>query len=146
MTEISNRLLTVARAVTPGRRVADIGTDHGYVPIWLAERDIIPSAIAMDVNRGPLERAYAHIRESGLQDRIETRLSDGLAALGQDEAVTLVIAWCSRWPMPTSILTVWSRAYTRIFPTGHTEWTRITWILKRKTLCWQPTRSSIRDL
>ncbi len=89
---ISKRLRTVAHAVTPGRRVADIGTDHGYVPIYLVERGLCPKAIAMDVNPGPLERASAHIQEKGLEDRISTRLSDGLEKLDHDEADTFILS------------------------------------------------------
>ncbi len=89
---LSNRLLAVASAVTPGNRVADIGTDHGYVPIYLVQKERIPSAIAMDVNKGPLERAARHIREQGLESRISTRLSDGLTQLGSHEADTVILA------------------------------------------------------
>ena len=46
-----------ASFVTPGNRLADVGTDHGYIPIVLVQEKIIPSALAMDVNPGPLERA-----------------------------------------------------------------------------------------
>ena len=55
--ELSIRLKTVAEAVTPGNRVADIGTDHGYVPIYLVKNNLSPGGIAMDVNKGPLEKA-----------------------------------------------------------------------------------------
>lgn len=89
---LSKRLLTVARAVTPGKRVADIGTDHGYVPIYLVETGLCPLAIAMDVNPGPLERASAHIREKGLEDRISSRLSDGLERLDHDEADAFILS------------------------------------------------------
>ena len=89
---LSKRLLAVALAVTPGNRVADIGTDHGYVPIYLVENGRIPSAIAMDVNRGPLERAVRHIREQGLESRISTRLSDGMTELKSHEADTVILA------------------------------------------------------
>ena len=89
---LSKRLLAVASAVTPGNRVADIGTDHGYVPIYLVENERIPSAIAMDVNRGPLERAVCHIREQGLESRISTRLSDGMTELKSHEADTVILA------------------------------------------------------
>ena len=89
---LSKRLLAVASAVTPGNRVADIGTDHGYVPIYLVENGSIPSAIAMDVNRGPLERAVRHIREQGLESRISTRLSDGMTELKSHEADTVILA------------------------------------------------------
>ena len=89
---LSDRLDMSAGMVTPGYRLADVGTDHGFVPIWLIRNGIIPSAIAMDINRGPLERAAEHIREAGLEQFIETRLSDGLAALKTDEADSVVIA------------------------------------------------------
>ncbi|MCD7716274.1 MAG: class I SAM-dependent methyltransferase [Lachnospiraceae bacterium] len=90
--KLSKRLLAVAGMVTPGSVLADIGTDHAYIPIYLVENRIIPHAVAMDVNRGPLARAGEHIREHGLEDAIETRLSDGLAGLHAGEAQSLVIA------------------------------------------------------
>ena len=55
--QLSKRLQAVANLVTPGKRLADIGTDHGYVPIWLYEQGRIPSALAMDLREGPLQRA-----------------------------------------------------------------------------------------
>ena len=57
MLKISERLIEVASLVPKGCRLADVGTDHGYVPIWLLQNQYITSAIAMDVNRGPLKRA-----------------------------------------------------------------------------------------
>ena len=90
--KLSPRLLAVTSFVKKGSRVADIGTDHGYVPIWLIEEGIAESALAMDVRKGPLERAESHIRLYGLEDRIQTRLSDGLKELRAGEADTVVIA------------------------------------------------------
>ena len=90
--QLSQRLSSVASMVTAGNCLADVGTDHGYVPIYLYERNVIPRAIAMDVNIGPLERATLHIAESGMKEAIETRLSDGLAALKPGEADSVVIA------------------------------------------------------
>lgn len=90
--QLSQRLSSVASMVTAGNCLADVGTDHGYVPIYLYERNVIPRAIAMDVNKGPLERAELHIAESGMKNVIETRLSDGLAALKAGEADSIVIA------------------------------------------------------
>ncbi len=78
--------------VTSGLCLADIGTDHGYIPIELVRSGRVPRAIAMDVNRGPLLRAREHIARYGLEDRIETRLSDGLSALAPGEAESIVIA------------------------------------------------------
>lgn len=89
---LSKRLNAVAGMVSEGMRLADIGTDHAFVPIYLVESGRIPCAIAMDVNRGPLERAIEHIKAHGLSDQIAARLSDGLDQLGRDEADTVLIA------------------------------------------------------
>ena len=90
--QLSQRLSSVASMVTAGNCLADVGTDHGYVPIYLYERQMIPRAIAMDINKGPLERARLHIAEYGYQNAIETRLSDGMAALKPGEVDSVVIA------------------------------------------------------
>ena len=90
--QISKRLETVAGMVTSGRTVADIGTDHAYIPIYLIQENRAECAVAMDVNRGPLQRAKEHILQYGLEDRIDTRLSDGLAALSAGEADSVIIA------------------------------------------------------
>lgn len=90
--ELSKRLQKVADFVTPGNRAADVGCDHGYVPIWLIENGIVPSAIAADVRPGPLGRAQAHIQEHGLEKKIETRLSDGLEKIRPGEVQTLIFS------------------------------------------------------
>lgn len=90
--DLSRRLYTVASAVTPGCRLADVGTDHGYVPIFLMERGLCEHAIAMDINKGPLERAVEHIEKEGLSDKIETRLSDGMMKLQAGEVDSVIIA------------------------------------------------------
>lgn len=90
--KLSTRLQHVANTITPGFRVADIGTDHGYVPIYLMENHLATHVIAMDINHGPLTRAEAHIKETHLQTCIETRLSNGFSALHENEADIAVIA------------------------------------------------------
>ena len=90
--QISKRLETVASFVEKGSVIADVGCDHGYIPIYLYQKGMIPKAIAMDVNKGPLERAKIHIREYGLGEYITTRLSDGVCALKPNEADAVVIA------------------------------------------------------
>lgn len=92
MIELSKRLQAVADMVSPGMRLADIGTDHGYIPIWLVTSGKIPSAVAMDVNEGPLMRAKEHIKEYGLEEKIAVRLSDGLKNLKKEEADTVIAA------------------------------------------------------
>ena len=92
MVKLSNRLLAVASFVTDGNVLADVGTDHGYIPVYLLQTKRIPKAIAMDINAGPLDRAKEHIAMFGLNDYIETRLSDGVAALTPGEVDTVLIA------------------------------------------------------
>ncbi len=90
--EISNRLKLIASMVTEGHRLADVGTDHGYVPIYLVRNGAVDKALAMDINKGPLEKASEHIGFYGLEDKITTRLSDGLKAYNKGEADTILIA------------------------------------------------------
>lgn len=90
--ELSLRLQAVADMVTEGRRVADIGCDHGYVSIYLCKEKRCPKVIAMDVKKGPLERARVNIDRYGLSDYIEIRLSDGTSALQKGEVDTLLLS------------------------------------------------------
>ncbi|MGN1267371.1 MAG: tRNA (adenine(22)-N(1))-methyltransferase [Dorea sp.] len=90
--ELSKRLYAVASLVTEGASVADIGTDHGYVPIYLVKNNIASRVIAMDINKGPLERARMHIIGHGLKGKIETRLSDGLKNIVPGEVDTMIAA------------------------------------------------------
>ena len=89
--ELSSRLKTIASFVSEGMCVADIGTDRGYIPIYLTSEGMTDKAYAMDVNRGPLERAGENIRKEGLDGRIECILSDGMEKLPID-ADSVVIA------------------------------------------------------
>lgn len=89
---LSKRLELLLSFVEPGGRVADVGTDHGFIPVELVRRAIAYKAIAMDVRPGPLLRAREHIRQAGLWERIETRLGDGVERLSSGEADTVVIA------------------------------------------------------
>lgn len=89
---LSKRLKNVADMVTKGYIVADIGTDHGYVPIYLIKNGIVPKAYAMDINEGPLKIADKNIRLEGLQDKITTVLSDGMNEMTSEMAESVVIA------------------------------------------------------
>ncbi len=89
---LSERMKAVADMVTKGNRVCDVGCDHGYVSIYLVQKQISPGVIAMDVNEGPLLRAGEHVADAGLLEYITLRLSDGLAAYGLGEADTLICA------------------------------------------------------
>ena len=92
MMELSKRLQAVADLVTADYKLADIGTDHAYIPICLIQQKKIAEAVALDVNEGPLQRAEEHIRENGLEAEIETRLSNGFQALQPGEVQSAVIA------------------------------------------------------
>ena len=89
---LSARMEALAKLVTPGICLCDVGCDHGFVSIALVQRGICPKVFAMDVRPGPLERAREHIREHGLEEYIETRLSDGLSALRTGEAQGMLCA------------------------------------------------------
>ena len=88
---LSDRLKAAADMVTPGNRLADIGTDHAYLPIWLVREGRCPTAIAADLRQGPLLAAHAHVCEAGLGGRIYLRLSDGLKEIAPGEADTITI-------------------------------------------------------
>lgn len=90
--ELSNRLKEIAGMVTKGNVVCDVGTDHAYLAIYLAENRISPHVIAMDVAKGPLSKAEHNISSHGLCDVVETRLSDGVDKLREGEAQTVIMA------------------------------------------------------
>lgn len=90
--ELSKRLQAIADMVTPGLTVADVGCDHGFVSIYLYEKQIAKKVIAMDLRPGPLARAKEHIEAFGYSGYIETRLSDGVTALEVGEAEAVICA------------------------------------------------------
>ena len=90
--DLSKRLNAATAFVSEGSRVVDVGTDHGFVPIYLIGTKKAEHVIAMDINEGPLEKARLHVEECGFHDRIELRLSDGLKELGAGEADTMICA------------------------------------------------------
>ena len=89
---LSKRLQAVADMVTPGYVVADIGTDHGYIPIYLTKNKIAPKAYAMDINKGPLDRATENIHMEELQDKIKAIQSNGMEKLEPGMVQSVVIA------------------------------------------------------
>lgn len=90
--KLNERLAAVAAFITKGVRVADIGTDHGYLPIWLVGNGICKNPIATDLREGPLGQAKAFATEYGVYDEISFRLGDGLGSISPGEIDTLVIA------------------------------------------------------
>lgn len=91
MRTLSNRLGTIAGLVPKGSRIADIGTDHGYLPIYLSQNGISDYILACDINAKPLESAKRNIEAADIKN-VYLRLSDGLEAISPDEIDTVVIA------------------------------------------------------
>ena len=90
---LSLRLNTVIDTVVKCGTIADIGCDHGYVGMSLVREGIASSAICCDINKGPLTAAEDNIKAAGLEDRIETRLSNGLHNIKpEDKIESIVIA------------------------------------------------------
>ena len=92
MIQLSQRLRAVAGLVQGQGVLADIGTDHGYIPIYLIQTGQVQRAIASDIGKGPLMRAQEHIHRCGLAEYIETRLTSGAIGYQPKEAQTFVIA------------------------------------------------------
>ncbi len=89
---LTPRLKTVADAVPACKTVCDIGTDHAYVPIYLVKSGIADRCIAADIKKGPLSAARSNIARFGVEDKVETRLSDGFAAFSPGEVDVAIIA------------------------------------------------------
>jgi len=89
--ELSSRLQLLADWVPEGTRLADVGTDHAYLPVWLDIHHRVTNAIASDLRKGPLERAKETGRTYGAQN-IDYRLCNGLASIKPEEVDTIVIA------------------------------------------------------
>lgn len=90
--KLTKRLEKIASFVQQGSIIADLGTDHGYIPIYLALNNIISKAYAVDIGEGPLERAKKNIEENNVKDKVEAVLSDGLEKITDKHIDTLIIA------------------------------------------------------
>lgn len=90
--DLSPRLAAIAALVPPGAKVADVGTDHAYLPVWLLLSGRIQSAVASDVNEGPLQRGRETARTYGVAEKIAFRRCDGLSGIAPQETDTVIIA------------------------------------------------------
>lgn len=110
------RLKTLAKMVDHNSRVADIGTDHAYLPIELVKNGRVKFAIASDIGQGPLLNAKKDIEEAGLQDSIETRLGNGLETISKkDEIDTVIVAGMGGKLMTEILNSAWLKGFH--FPT-----------------------------
>ena len=89
---LTPRLQAIAGQVPQGARLADIGTDHAHLPIWLLEQGRIGFAIASDIRTGPLERAAENTARHGLSAQVSLRLGAGLAQVQPGECDVISIA------------------------------------------------------
>ncbi|MDB8791864.1 class I SAM-dependent methyltransferase [Romboutsia sp. 1001216sp1] len=90
--KLTDRLLKIASLVTKGKKIADIGTDHGYIPVHLLNEGNIDFAILADVNKGPLENARKEVRHNNLIDKVDLRLGSGIEVLKKGEVDEVIIA------------------------------------------------------
>ncbi|MDD3305759.1 MAG: class I SAM-dependent methyltransferase [Acetobacterium sp.] len=90
--KLSPRLEVIANCVAGAESMADIGTDHGYLPVYLVENEMVTRAIASDTNQQPLKKAEKIISEQQLEKQIETRLGSGLSVLKPGEVDAVVMA------------------------------------------------------
>ena len=116
MTPLSARLATVVQLVRPCAVLADVGTDHGLVPVAAVEQGIAVRAIAADLRAAPLAGARRHIERSGMTDRVAVVQGDGLLALAEhsvDAAVmagmsgSLMVRLCDAAPQVLGALQQW---------------------------------------
>lgn len=89
---LSRRLDAVEGFISPCTCVADIGTDHAYLPIKLIEDKVCKKVIATDINSGPIEKAKVNIRQNAMQESIITRIGGGLSVLKSGEADAIIIS------------------------------------------------------
>lgn len=87
---LSRRLRRVAQYIQKGDRLADIGSDHAYLPTVLVQEGIVSFAVAGEVAKGPFERAQKEVENLRLQHKIDVRLGDGLNVIHPEDAITTV--------------------------------------------------------
>lgn len=112
MSELDPRLSAVSKMVIAGQLLADIGTDHALLPIYLVENNIVPGAIASDLADDPCRRAIEAVRRSGCPERIQIRKGSGLEVLEPGEVATIVIAGMGGDTITQILSADWQRAST----------------------------------
>ena len=89
---LSKRLLEIISFVGKNSRVADIGTDHGYIPVYLIQNNISQKVIATDISLASLNKTVTYVNSLHLNDKIDTRFGDGLDVIEPNEVDTVIIA------------------------------------------------------
>ena len=92
MINLDNRLMQCAEFVSGKGIAVDVGTDHAYLAVYLISSGICKHVVACDLREGPLQSAKKHIQSEGLEDKIQTILSDGLDNISPDDVTDIIIA------------------------------------------------------
>lgn len=92
MVKLSRRLSAIAARVPQGSVLADIGTDHALLPVYLVQHHVIARAVAGELNEGPYEAARQQVLSAGLAQQIDVRRGNGLSVIGPGEVDTVTIA------------------------------------------------------
>lgn len=103
--DLGVRLQKIADMILPCDILADVGCDHGYLSVYLVKKEKCKHVIAMDIHKGPLQKARDNIEKFGCRDYIETRLSDGLQKALQEEADACV---CAGMGGPLALQILWN--------------------------------------
>lgn len=90
--KLSERLEKIASFVDENSKLADIGTDHGYIPVYLLKKKQIKYAIAADINKGPLENAKKEVITNNFENKVDLRLGNGLSVIKKEEVDEVIIA------------------------------------------------------
>lgn len=90
--ELSNRLKTISNLINNVKSIVDVGTDHGYIPIYLVGNNILDYAVASDINKGPVEKAKNNVKDYNLGNKISCRLGGGLTTVKPKEVDAAIIA------------------------------------------------------
>lgn len=90
--KLSARLIQIAERLPKGCKLADIGSDHALLPVYAVKNGLAQSAIAGEVNEGPLKAAQQQVAQAGLASAISVRKGDGLAVVSPGEVDTITIA------------------------------------------------------
>ena len=89
---LTPRLQAIADFVAPGARIADVGTDHAYIPIYLIRNKKIEYAMASDINQGPIKKAEKNLERYGIQNKVRLCTADGTEGIKPWEVDTLIVA------------------------------------------------------
>lgn len=104
MVKLSRRLHTVSQFIPVGSILADIGSDHAYLPIYAVKNKIASHAIAGEVAEGPYQSAKASVKEANLEHLIHVRKGDGLSVIHEDDHVSCITIAGMGGALITSIL------------------------------------------